>query len=287
MSLAIRTAPIIAPGMGATLADPWAEKVVTQWLSVLDDEARKTTAKFTKFINSPLGEIGGNPTAQKRWANRAAAAHGASLLGVKIEVGTRARYVAIVDFWKPMAATRSIEEDARRFDTGARCPPAWLYGLRVTIEKHGISSKTRTDFFVVASLTKHALIRLVQRGACHNAHDLSASLEGMWPALSLAEALTRNVRENFAGDVWLIPATIPTQDAPVVLVTAGPTSRDHEFLFYVKTVLRLDMLTPAQLGPVTKLYELLASHSSAELISDRRGEAEAAFESCRNLRRMN
>ncbi|MCC3245437.1 hypothetical protein LG047_08900 [Methylocystis sp. WRRC1] len=181
-----------------------------------------------------------------------------------------------------MSATLSIAEEERRRANGTRGPLSWLYGLRFTLQKNGPRAPLRQGFSVPAALSKHALIRLVQRANIHTARELSETLAAAWPDISLAEIMTRSVRCASAGDTWLLPVTIPTQPQPIVFVLAGPTSVDYEFLFFAKSVLRFDMLSPEQQGAVITLHELLSCHSPAELSSDMRAETLAAFTMVRN-----
>jgi hypothetical protein len=243
--------PIIAPGMGATLADVHVERLVGQWFDVLAHDGRRDLARFVAFVDHDGASLGGNPVSQRKWANRAARAWGDSLLMLHLATAKRASYEVRLDVCAPMAA--SLPKDKARIGSDAP-KPQWLYSWRFTVTRDGPSTKAHKSFNILAALSKHAIVRLIQRGGVETVAQLREAIVDFWPRLMLVEVLTRERRALAQGDVWFVPVVLASAPEPLVFVCSGPGVADRDGLFYVKTAMPVSMLKPADRDKVMRLH---------------------------------
>jgi hypothetical protein len=237
-ALAIPAAPIVAPGAGAEIADKYAARLVGQWLEALHSEARRAGAALEAHFRTREGRIGGNAIAQRRWAARVERIFGERLLASRLQSGDRAKFNLELDVMLPMAAIRP--------DTVAAGELAWLAGLRMSMISAGANSHPARELHFVAALSRHALVRMVQRCGCETAADLHAAFRAAWPVLSRVEAMTREQRKSEPSSIWRIPVNLPTMAEPAIFVTAGPSAEDDPRIFFVKTAFPISFLSPRE-----------------------------------------
>jgi hypothetical protein len=231
---------------------------------------------FVDFLKR--SEMGHNPKAQLKWTGKAVKVLGPSLLQIKVRPGTRGRFEFQIDIAKPMGASLRVDGERKRSGHETRFQD-WLYTWRMTLRRSKPSSDLEKRFEIPFALSKHALIRLVQRANICAADELMEAVSLSWPVLSLAEETTREARRSYAGDHWLVPATIPTMSQPVVFAIAGASPGDHDFLFYAKSVLSLEMLKPSDRANVLALHEHLTTYGVEDALRDAlRGATESLFE---------
>lgn len=237
-ALAIPSAPIVAPGAGAEIADKHAARLVGQWLSALHVEARQAGADLHAHFLTREGRVGGNAIAQRRWAARIERIFGERLLASRLWTGGRAKFRLELDVMLPMEAIRR--------DPVAAGELAWLAGLRMSVRGAGPNSHPSQELHFVAALSRHALVRMVQRCNCETATDLHAAFRAAWPVLSRVEAMTREQRQREAHLIWKIPVILPTMAEPAIFIAAGPSPADDPCLFYVKTAFPISFLSPRE-----------------------------------------
>ncbi|HEY8124528.1 MAG TPA: hypothetical protein VIF88_03800 [Methylocystis sp.] len=236
-ALAIRSAPIVAPGAGGDIADKYASRLVGQWLDALYAESHSAAKALHKHFLTREGRIGGNPIAQRRWAARVERMFGSRLLASRLETGSRARFHLQLDVllptnWRGLAATPG--------------ELAWLAGFRMDVSRAGAESHPAQYLDFVAAISKHALVRMVQRCGCETAADLHAAFRAAWPVLSRAEEMTREQRQAEPSLVWRIPVNLPTMAEPAIFVMAGPSPDDDPRVFFVKTAFPISFLGPRE-----------------------------------------
>jgi hypothetical protein len=244
MSGALAPTPIIAVGAAADLEQRWIERVVDLWLAALGVQATAVNDNIHDFLKSS-GGIGYNPLAQTRWATRARSAFGSALLDLRLKPGKRGAFEIAVDYWCPDRSPYAIV--AKASDAKAD----WIYGRRLWAYRTRNCRQMNGGGGVIAALSRHSLVRLVQRGGCHAADDMTASLRASWPRLALFEAIIRNDKPKDAH--WLWPLRIPTMDEPLVALMFVA---DGGFVA-VKTFLGVSMLTPDQRSAVIAADETM------------------------------
>jgi hypothetical protein len=235
--LAIPAAPIVAPGAGAEIADKYATRLVGQWLEALYAESHSGATALRRHFETPQGRIGGNPIAQRRWAARVERIFGNRLLASRLETGSRARFHLQLDV---LLLTNGL---------GLPAPPgelAWLAGFRMDVSRTGAKSSGADHLDFVAAISKHALVRMVQRCGCETAADLHAAFRAAWPVLSRAEEVTREQRKAEPSLVWRVPVILPTMAEPAIFVVAGPGPADDPRVFFVKTAFPISFLNPRE-----------------------------------------
>lgn len=257
MEVIIRpTGPIIAPGAGATLRKDLAEKVASQWLDVINADVKVAEEKFIKFIQGPRGGIGGSKQAQIKWVRRVSEAWGSACLGYRIAAGKRARFAIIIDTLIVTEPIDSLVGFTSPESLSQKKKPSWVSGSRVFMGKSGPASQMIVDDeMVVASISRHCLARLIQRCGIEKASDVTNAFRSVWPYLSMAEIVTRERRCEQKSDSWLIPATLPMLEEPIVFIMQGPGRDDTLELFVAVTALTWDQLRPTQFLPIRNLYE--------------------------------
>jgi hypothetical protein len=120
-----------------------------------------------------------------------AQAWGDSLLSLHLATGKRANYEVRLDVCAPMAA--SLPKEKARLGPDAP-KPQWLYSWRFTVTRDGPNTRARKGFHVLAALSKHAIVRMIQRGGVETVAQLREAIVDFWPRLMLVEALTHERR---------------------------------------------------------------------------------------------
>jgi hypothetical protein len=123
------------------------------------------------------------------------------------------------------------------------------------LTRDGPNAPARKSVDVLAALSKHAVVRIIQRGGVETVGQLREAIVDFWPRLMLVEALTHERRALAQGDHWFVPITLASAPEPLVFVCSGPGVDDRDGLFYVKSALSLSMLKPAERERVLRLHE--------------------------------
>lgn len=229
--------------------DRTAGKIVDQTLLALaHDEKRVARAMGSARTDAAAYPLG-NPLSQKRTFGRIWRATGDVVLFTHLEAGKRKRFRAILDLWSPT----SPEADGSG-------PLTWLVGTRLTTIGHGLGSQVEQLVDEIVALTRHALVRLLQRGGASTPEDLTALLKGAWPLIMLAIQISGGGAKLPSGvaAAWLLPMT-----------RTDPTGGQLDFYLAIKrgdetgpramiaTVLDGKMIVDA--GAFTQLEAMLAS----------------------------
>ena len=149
------------------------------------------------------------------------------------------------DIW---TATGSDNEDS---DKG---PLAWLVGRRLEFELKGVNHKTEEKMMELAGLSRHALERLVQRGACKTEADFIKILRRAWLMLSLSVFALFENSDSLPKDSetsWTLPVELDS--GKFIYLAATRNARKGPYIL-VTTVLTEDMGIDLQaLAPLTNL----------------------------------
>ncbi len=205
-SMTMTDYPIIADNVVGPPPDRHAERVVGEMLRWLLVEYNQTTERVNGLLDV---DKMGSPTAQRRVFERVKRAFGPLVFRHELEEGKRGRFrVAIYDWavWDA-AGHRFVEGDA---------PMPAAAALACVFTHYVGTGRQRCDKRVVAYLivTRHAAVRLAQRCAVRDAHDLLAQA----CALSTRAA---NMVVALKDDEWSKPPPSGWR-LPVYRVSPGP-----------------------------------------------------------------
>jgi hypothetical protein len=231
------TAPIVAAGAGAELDDRWAGRLVDQWWAYLDACMGAADIRAASAVKNSRSGFGGNPKSQIRAFEMLKNSLADVLLASFLRAGKRARYHAILDHLFAFEA-----DEAKQ-----------LICLRRHLYRKGPASELQVRDEMIFTLTRHALIRLVQRGGIERVTDLRIAVRAAWGPLAIVEAATRQLRIDDPNRTWLVPAHVADGQGYVAFVCCG--SDDPSQPLIVKTVLAEDMLRPDQLNGCDPLLQ--------------------------------
>ena len=129
----------------------------------------------------------GNPKAQRRVFDRFTAQLGKYLLSSGLTTGKNAKFWMGVEYWTVTSANP---------DDGTIGPNAWLVGIRSEMEGLGRGQPMQAHTSEMVALSRHALERLVQRGAVATNEDLVTIMRNGWTTLTLAQPADEQAPEE-------------------------------------------------------------------------------------------
>lgn len=157
--------PGIDPRIVGDIPDAHARRVVAEMLDFLNSVSNTYRAQLVSALSRP---IGGNPKAQRRWADRVNKSTTPILVDFETQWGKRARFNVVVSVWVP--------DDFN----GAT---VWCYLL--LSEGPGTEQRKIAPFW---RFSQHALTRLVQRSGATDAAKLMHAMRKV--AVAVADGMT-------------------------------------------------------------------------------------------------
>jgi hypothetical protein len=184
--------PNVAVSPGLRLDDRTAGSIVDRMLDALDYDLDRTSLIGSAVMQGGSSSLG-NPKGQERFAKRFIRALGSMLIAPPdISYGTRKRFRMFFDIF-----------DVRHDNRGRR----WLMLMQLCIVGEGVSKQIDRTEIPLLMLTRHALIRLVQRSECRAPEDLVKVLRHVVP-LALTATWASAGHEHLpigSKSGWLIP----------------------------------------------------------------------------------
>ena len=225
---------------GLRIDDAFAARLVDHMLKHLSDSADRLRDNMGKHdYRSSLG----NPKGQRRIYNRLIRSQHSGLLAARLDTGTRMRFSMALDLW-----------DATPAGDDAKGPLAWLVGSRQEFHSLG-PNRLETQFQEMIALSRHALERLVQRGAARTPEDFIQIMRRAWVVLSLALCCLDRLPKD--GTAWVVPVAL-ANGSVVLLPIVRHTGKGP--LLMVPTALTNDMgIDETALHP---LLDLLAEYEA-------------------------
>jgi hypothetical protein len=202
---AMNEIPSVGPFVGEAPEDRHALRVVGEMLFFLDAFTIKTRPQLLAAMKQP---IGGTPKAQQRYLDRIKAIPSPAVIDIGANLGKRCRFSLILNVWTPdefggveVWAYLAIGEGPGRVTRGGG--PIWR-------------------------LSRHALVRLVQRSEAHDAFQLPRVMRAMAGPITDGIAdqgllkSTGVIKVAFPGGIAVVEK--PTDsEFPIVVTVLPPT----------------------------------------------------------------
>ena len=215
--------PIVADG--SELSDIYAGKVVDAWLNRVQAAENDFLERMKAFIRQ--NGIGGNPKAQRKFVERFTKSVGDMVLQSNVVPASRAKYTISFDLLQTGGVI-----DKEGWQGEAR----WLYLSRMIIKGKGPTADPDFSDLTVAGVSRHALIRLIQRGGLERAEDFVALMKSARHILTLMEFVGRKMSLPTS---LLIPVVTP--NGLGALIAEAP-----DRALVAKTFVGADMLSETQ-----------------------------------------
>lgn len=192
MNIEMLSRPNVAVSPGLRLDDRTAGNIVDRMLDALDYDLDRVSLAGSVVMQGGSSSLG-NPKGQERFAKRFTRALGPMLIAPPdISYGSRKRFQMFFDIF-----------DVRHDNRGRR----WLMLMQLCLVGVGASKKVDKTEVPLLMLTRHALIRLVQRSECRAPEDLVKVLRHVVP-LALTATWASEAHEHLpigSKSGWLIP----------------------------------------------------------------------------------
>ena len=241
--------PTVGIDSGLRIDDAFARRLVGAMLDELATEQQASGAAREGAHQSAAG----NPKAQRRVFDRFTAQLGKYLLSSGLTTGKNAKFWMGVEYWTVTSANP---------DNGTIGPNAWLVGIRSEMEGLGRGQPMQAHTSEMVALSRHALERLVQRGAVATNEDLVTIMRNGWTTLTLAlAAMLDEEHGGIARDgvtAWTIPVLMPNGKAIYLPVLRN---LDRGPMAIVPTALSKDMIV--NLGALAPLENLIVEAKTA------------------------
>jgi hypothetical protein len=196
--------PSVGPFVGEAPEDRHAERVVGEMLTCLDDFAATVQPRLDAAM---AGRIPGSIKGQERFLARLRGVPSPAIINVAGAVGKRCRFRVLLSVW---------EKDAFGGANVISC----------TAFADGPGTEKR-DSFVRWRISRHALVRLVQRSQAHDAIRLLNVMRVLARAVIIAlsdsgllEGKPGSIRVPFAGGIAVLE--LPEPKAVIVVKTILP-----------------------------------------------------------------
>jgi hypothetical protein len=252
-------APTITPEGAATLDDRWINRLIDQWLALLAKQSKFHDDRLCELFAGGKGRMPGNPKGQAKWVKRFVNRLGSSIIQTEILPGKRAKFHFFADILSCGPALKSAED----FCTAAYAPitedkPVWLYASRLHYGKEGPTDVEVSVYQITLfAMTKHAILRLIQRGGALTVSDLEREFKKNWKRLLIAELYSRERRGLKNGEVFFVPLSPSPNGERLFAVMQGPEKKDHALTFILKTVLYEYMIPEKYIEPLNRLDEFM------------------------------
>jgi hypothetical protein len=240
----VPAAPLIAEGAGSELNDRYAGKLVDAWIAHI---GKKTlNADCQTAINLRLNRSSlqcGTPQSQTRLAKLIRDSYADSLIGMQVDTGTRGRFC--ISF----ATLDTYDEDSALLTLSVT-----ILSGRGQIHPQGIVT------YSLARLTRHALMRLVQRGGCERPEELTEVIRHAYYSLFMIGL--RLPADDLDG-AWLIPFRMPDGAIAAFAATKQYTEKGKRRAI-LKTFLHEDQLALEQMDACAALFDWVTSNKVEE-----------------------
>ena len=219
--------PVVEISDGLRLDDVTAGRLVEQMLVALAIDHAAAERMLDALADRVHAGIMGNVVGQQRFFARLKKALGKTLLTATLVPKSGMHFRLVFDAWRPAQVGGAPLMEAAR--------AGWLVGHGTLVMGGGRGKGFKVFRQVLCALTRHALVRLVQRGGCRTPEDLVALLKRAWGVLLIALATSDKgkwlPKDEEAG--WIVPV----DDLFLVLCSGGSGQ-----LGVVTTVLGRDMI---------------------------------------------
>jgi hypothetical protein len=201
--LAMNEIPSVGPFVGDAPEDRHAERVVGEMLAFLDVFTRMTRPQLFAAMGQP---IGGTVKAQQRFLDRVKAIPSPAVIDVATALGKRCRFSFILSLWEP-----------------DKFGGATVWGYLAIGEGPGRVTRQQGPIW---RLSRHALVRLVQRAQAHDAFQLLRVMRAM--AGPITDGIADNgllasagvIKVPFPGGIAVVEK--PTDSEFPIVVTVLP-----------------------------------------------------------------
>jgi hypothetical protein len=199
--------PQVGPYVGAVPEDRHAERVVGEMLAYLDDFTERARPQLYAAMGQP---IGGTVKAQQRFLDKVKASSSPAIIAIGAALGKRCRFSFILSLWEP-----------------DKFGGATVWGYVAIGEGPG---RVTRDHGPIWRLSRHALVRLVQRSEAHDAIKLLRAMRALAGPVSNAiadDGLLKNegvIKVPFPGGVAVVEK--PADSEFPVVVTVLPPGAD-------------------------------------------------------------
>jgi hypothetical protein len=195
--------PSVGIFIGEAPEDRHAARVVSEMLSFLDAFTRMARPRLFAAMGQP---IGGTVKAQQKFLDRVQAVSSPAVIDIATDLGKRCRFSIILSLWEPDAFGG-----------------ATVWGYLAIGEGPG---RVTRESGPIWRLSRHALVRLVQRSGAHDAFRLLHVMRAMAGPITegIADhgllASTGVIKVSFPGGVAVVEK--PTDSEFPVVVTVLP-----------------------------------------------------------------
>jgi hypothetical protein len=265
----IPPSPIIAPNV-TDLPERFYLKAVDSWVDAIRAVEDKCQNAIGDLIEK-YGQPGGTPKSQQKFSARLSQYLGEAGLSVYLRTGKRGRF--------------AFAFDVMSVDKIDGCEREALFCRRIQMTHNGPNVRPDCCEYFVSRISRHALLRLAQRGGVTSRTDLSMAIRQIWNRVGLFEIATRDRRENQKIDRWLVPVRIHSCNEPLLLVISSRENNGEHTCPTLVTVLSWDMLYPHQTKAVTDLDAFLSASDGdwAKAFSDNPQMYVSAFQRVANI----
>lgn len=200
------TLPAVGPFVGDAPEDRHAERVVGDMLAFLDKLTTKARPRLFAAIGQP---IGGTVMAQQRFLDKVQAVSSPAVIDIATALGKRCRFSLILSLWE-------------RDEFGG----ATVWGFGAIGEGPGRVTRNHGPLW---RLSRHALVRLVQRAQAHDPIRLLQAMRAM--AGPVTDGIADNdlltsagvIKVPFPGGIAVVEK--PTDSEFPIVVTMLPPQR--------------------------------------------------------------
>jgi hypothetical protein len=269
-------APIIATGMTEAIADNYAARLYTQWINLHEAAARSQLADTIAHKDINYYDAGWSEKGMRRWFERLKSGITLDMISSSFKPEKRGAFTATIDKFG------STANDATLYwlENGVERPVHFAQNSILLSRYEFARSRQRGSFkfrdVVAYVLSRHAAIRLIQRGGVHTVAELRQSIVNAWPRLSALYDFTRN--NNYCAKEWHYPVRV-SPDGPLLVAVISPlrggfggeNAKDVSTGLGVRTFLHLEMAPASIRGGILELDHFLAGNA------DKLAEESATF----------
>jgi hypothetical protein len=189
----VSAVPSVGPFVGEAPQDRHAERIVGEMLTCLEDFAATVEPQLRAAM---LTRIPGSVKGQERFLSRLAAVPSPAIIDIAAAVGKRCRFTILLSLWQkdPFGGA-----DVASYTASAAGP-----------------GTEKRDSYVCWRISRHALVRLVQRSEAHDAVKLLDVMRVMaravlvaLPESDLSQGKPGSIKVPFTGGVAVVELPAP------------------------------------------------------------------------------
>ena len=203
--------PVVEISDGLRLDDVTAGRLVEQMLVALAIDHAAAERMLDALADRVDADTWAMSSVSGGFFARLQKALGKTLLTAKLVPKSGMHFRLVFDAWRPAQVGGAPLMEAAR--------AGWLVGHGTLVMGRGRGKGFKVFRQALCSLTRHALVRLVQRGGCRTPEDLAALLKRAWGVLLIALATSDKgkwlPKDEEAG--WIVPV----DDLFLVLCSGG------------------------------------------------------------------